>query len=210
MTVSGEPPAAALAEFFGAAWPAVAAFEERLRAEGELRGLIGPRELPRLWTRHILNSAALAPFLPDHGAVADIGSGAGLPGVVLASMRPELTVHLVEPMQRRAAWLGDVTEHLALENVVIHQARAQDLKGTLHVEAATARAVADVGRLATMSVPLLRRGGRLVVLKGRRAGEEIDRAADALRRARARVVGVHEVDVMALGDPTTVVEIVKD
>ncbi|WP_418606348.1 16S rRNA (guanine(527)-N(7))-methyltransferase RsmG [Georgenia sp. SUBG003] len=89
--------------------------------EGELRGLIGPRELPRLWTRHIVNSAAVAPFIQDDATVADVGSGAGFPGVVLAIMRPDLNMHLIEPMERRVDWLTDVVEELGIDNVTIVQ-----------------------------------------------------------------------------------------
>src|SRR5690625_5888732 len=103
-------------EILGLAWGGAAHFAELLAQEGELRGLIGPRELPKLWTRHVLNSAAVARFLPDEGSLADVGSGAGLPGVVLALMHPELEVHLVEPMQRRVEWLHEVVEELDLDN----------------------------------------------------------------------------------------------
>ena len=95
-------------EVFGTALPQVTAFAELLTEQGELRGLIGPRELPRLWSRHLVNSAAVSPFLPNKGAVADVGSGAGFPGIVLAAMHPELDFHLIEPMERRVEWLDEV------------------------------------------------------------------------------------------------------
>lgn len=204
-----EPAAEQLRAFFGPAWPGIEVFETLLRGEAQTRGLIGPRELPRLWSRHVVNSAALAAYLPTRGSVADIGSGAGFPGVVLALMRPDLSFHLVEPMQRRVAWLEEVRDRLGLQNVTVVQASAQDLRRRLVVDVVTARAVADLGRLTAMCLPILRRGGRLVVLKGRRAADEVADAADALRRSNARVVGIHEVDVLGLGEPTTVVEIVR-
>src|SRR5699024_11632078 len=131
-------------EILGLAWGGAAHFAELLAEEGELRGLIGPRELPKLWTRHVLNSAAVAQFLPEEGSLADVGSGAGLPGVVLALMRPEIEVHLVEPMQRRVEWLLEVVEELDLDNVTVHQVRAEELHGRLRVDVVTARAVAAV------------------------------------------------------------------
>ncbi|MBC7290768.1 MAG: 16S rRNA (guanine(527)-N(7))-methyltransferase RsmG [Actinotalea sp.] len=147
-----------------------------LRDEGVLRGLIGPREIPRLWERHILNSAAVAPFLPETGSVADLGSGAGLPGVVLACLRPELQFVLVEPMLRRTTWLEEVVEHVGLENVEVRRARAEDLVGELTVDAVTARAVAPLERLAGWALPLCHVGGVLLALKGGRAQEELDAA----------------------------------
>lgn len=197
----------ALRGYFGEHWDAVRSFHRILALEGDTRGLIGPREAGRLWRRHILNSAALALFLPEAGTVADIGSGAGLPGMVLALMRPDLRFHLVEPMQRRTRWLEEVTARLSLANVEIHESRAEQLHGALRVDAVTARAVAPLPTLAGWAVPLLVADGRVVVLKGRRASDEVAAARPVLRRLRWDRVALHEVDVLSLGDPTTVVEL---
>lgn len=196
-------------ELLGPAFDGSAAFARMLAAEGELRGLIGPRELPRLWRRHVVNSVAVAPFLPATGAVIDVGSGAGLPGVVLALMRPDLQVHLVEPMQRRVAWLTEVSEQLALGNVSVHAARAEDLHGELVAEAVTARAVAALDKLARWTMPLVRLNGSLLAMKGQRAGEEVAAARSTVRRLGATAVEIHEVDLYDDGDVTRVVEVRK-
>lgn len=194
-------------ELLGVGYDGAASFARMLAAEGELRGLIGPRELPRLWRRHVVNSAAVAPYLPGSGSVIDVGSGAGLPGVVLALMRPDLQVHLVEPMQRRVAWLTEVSERLGLGNVVVHGARAEDLHGELMAEAVTARAVARLDKLARWTMPMVRLGGALLAQKGQRAGEEVAAARGVLRRLGATEVQVHDVDLYGDGDVTRIVEV---
>ena len=142
--------------------------------------MIGPREAPRLWDRHLLNSAAVAAFLPAEGSVADVGSGAGLPGVVLAAMRPSLRFHLVEPMERRCVWLREVVDALGLENVTVVRARAEDLAGELEVTAVTARAVAALETLVPWTFPLLGVGGTLLAMKGSRAEAELEDARTVL------------------------------
>ncbi|WP_235856758.1 16S rRNA (guanine(527)-N(7))-methyltransferase RsmG [Occultella glacieicola] len=193
----------------GLAWSGAARFAEMLADEGELRGLIGPREVPRLWSRHVVNSAAVAGFLPESGSLADVGSGAGLPGVVLALMRPDLDVHLIEPMERRIAWLGEVVDELDLDNVTLHQVRAEELHGKLEVDAVTARAVAAMGKLARLTLPLVSRGGVLLAQKGRRAESELADAATALRKLGVTATSVHEVDLLGDGEITMVVEVRK-
>ncbi|WP_022917299.1 16S rRNA (guanine(527)-N(7))-methyltransferase RsmG [Ruania albidiflava] len=193
-------------EILGLAWGGAAHFAELLAQEGELRGLIGPRELPKLWSRHVLNSAAVAQFLPEEGSLADVGSGAGLPGVVLALMRPELDVHLVEPMQRRVDWLLEVVDELDLDNVSVHQVRAEELHGRLTVDAVTARAVAALDKLSPMCLPLVGAGGRLLAQKGQRAAEEVEKASKVLRKLGVVDVTIHEVDMLGDGDVTRVVE----
>ncbi len=182
-------------------------FAELLVTHGEERGLIGPRELPRLWSRHIVNSVAVAPYLPPSGAVADIGSGAGLPGIVLAAMRPDLAFHLVEPMERRVTWLREVVDSLELENVEVYQRQAQELHGSQEYTAVTARAVAALDKLARWTWPLIAPGGALLAMKGQRAAAEVDAAAAVLRKLKAGQVTVHEVDVLGDGDVTRVVEV---
>lgn len=196
--------------YFGDAYPAVSAFTEMLADEGVLRGLIGPREVGRLWERHILNSAAVAQFLPVEGTVVDLGTGAGLPGVVLAAMRPDLRVVLVEPMERRVAWLRDVTERVALPGVEIVRARAEELDGQILAEAVTARAVAPLERLAGWSMPLLRAGGTLLALKGRQAADELEAARAVLASWGADGGEVAEARTIEGLESTTVVRVVRD
>lgn len=194
-------------EILGLGFAGAEAFGEMLAAEGELRGLIGPREMPRLWRRHIMNSAAVAQFLPEEGEVADVGSGAGLPGVVLALMRVDLEFHLIEPMERRVDWLTEVVDELGLDNVAVHRARAEELHGRLRCEAVTARAVAGLGKLLRFTMPLVAPGGALLALKGERAQSEIDDAKYVLKKFRVRDVAVHDVDLFDDGDATRVVEV---
>ena len=142
-----------------------------LEEEGELRGLLGPRDMERIWSRHIVNSAAVLDFMPrrEGQEVLDVGSGSGLPGIVIAACRPDLHVHLAEPMVRRVEWLEDVVEGLGLDNVTIHQARAEELRGKGKADVVTARAVANMSKLVRMTSKLIAPGGSLVALKGRRA-----------------------------------------
>ena len=149
------------------------AFAALLAREGETRGLIGPREIPRLWSRHIVNSLAINDFVPEGATVADIGSGAGFPGVVLAITRPDVTVALIDSMERRTEWLEHVRVSLGLKNVVVVTNRAESLRGHRRFDVVTARAVAPMDRLVRWALPLVRSGGRLVALKGQRALEEL-------------------------------------
>lgn len=196
-------------KILGRGYDGAATFARMLASEGELRGLIGPRELPRLWRRHVANSAAVAGFLPSTGSVVDVGSGAGLPGVVLALMRPDLEFHLVEPMLRRVAWLEEVRDRLELANVTVHGARAEELHETVRAEIVTARAVAALDKLARWTLPMVRLGGALLAMKGRRAAEEVAAARPVLRRLGVTDVQVHDVDLYADGDVTRVVEVRK-
>lgn len=200
---------ARLPAFFGGAWPAIECFHEFLVAEGELRGLLGPRELPRLWERHLLNSAAVVPSIPETGLVIDVGSGAGLPGIVVAAMRPGAEIALVEPMERRVAWLHDVVERCGLTNVTIRRARAQELAGALEADVVTARAVASLDKLFRWTVPLVREGGKIVALKGARAGEELAAAATVMRETGLSDGRVEEVTTIPGTEPTRVVSAVR-
>lgn len=175
--------AADLEQVFGPALPALRRFRAMLAEQGEVRGVIGPRERERLWSRHLVNSAAAARFLPGSGRVVDVGSGAGFPGVVLASMRPDLQFDLVDSMQRRCAWLTDVVSRVGLDNARVVHARAEEM-GSGPYAAVTARAVARLEKLVALVRGLMGPGSRLVALKGRRADEEVSAARKALRRAR--------------------------
>ena len=195
--------------FFGEAWPAVSAFHGFLVEEGELRGLIGPREVSRLWERHLLNSAAVVPFLPEQGVIVDVGSGAGLPGVVIAAMRPRAEILLVEPMERRVTWLEDVVERTGLTNVEVRRARAQDLDGAVEADAVTARAVASLDKLYRWTAPLVRDGGSIVAMKGAKAVEELAAAAKVMRSVGLTDGQVHEATTIAGIEPTRVVSAVR-
>ena len=173
----------AVKQYLGDRFEPVAHYAEMLARHGEERGLIGPRELDRLWERHILNSAAVVPFLGS-GAIADVGSGAGLPGIVVAAMLPEQEVYLIEPMERRVAWLEEVAREVGLDNVVVRRGRAEEYRGGIEVDAVTARAVAAIDKLVKWCAPLLKEGGHMAFLKGRSAADEIERAKYSLRKAR--------------------------
>ncbi|GGP38396.1 16S rRNA (guanine(527)-N(7))-methyltransferase RsmG [Saccharothrix coeruleofusca] len=188
------------------------AFAGLLTEHGVERGLIGPREVDRLWERHLLNSAVVAEVLPQGARVVDVGSGAGLPGVPLAIARPDLRLTLLEPMARRVAWLTEVVDALGL-SVEVVRGRAEEgpvLERLSGSDAVTARAVAPLERLARWCLPLLRPGGVLVALKGESAEEELRRDAEAVRRAggtRSRVTSCGD-DVLEV--PTTVVLVERD
>lgn len=198
----------ALRDYFGDRFDAVASFAALLAAEGETRGLIGPRELDRLWERHILNSAAVVPFLGP-GRIVDVGSGAGLPGLVIAAMLPSREVILVEPMERRVAWLEEAAAHVGLANVVVVRGRAEEVKDTVKADVLTARAVASIDKLIKWCGPLLAPDGHMALLKGRSAGDEIERAKYALRKARL-VADIESAPTLPGLDPTTVVRLRRD
>ncbi|WP_246130926.1 16S rRNA (guanine(527)-N(7))-methyltransferase RsmG [Cellulomonas aerilata] len=196
--------------YLGPAFPVVSAFHTMLTEEGVLRGLIGPREVARLWERHLLNSAAVAQHLPGTGQLVDVGSGAGLPGVVLAAMLPDVEVVLVEPMERRVDWLSEVVARLRLDNVVVRRGRAEEFHGAVEAEAVTARAVAPLDRLARWTLPLLVPGGVLVALKGRQAADEVEAARHVLRKLGGGATQVLEAGTVEGLETTTVVRVVKD
>ena len=172
------------------------------------RGLIGPGEVPRLWQRHVLNCAVVHEALPEGQSVADVGSGAGLPGVVLAVARPDLQVTLVEPLLRRSRFLDEVVAELGLHNTVVIRARAEQLAGRLRVPAVTARAVAPLEQLARWSLPLLSTGGRLLALKGASVVDELAHAATALQTMGAVSWSVREFG-RGIVDPPTRVAVIE-
>lgn len=200
---------ARLPEYFGAAWPTVSRFAAMLREQGELRGLLGPREQSRLWERHLLNSAAVVQHLPRTGAIADVGSGAGLPGIVVAAMLPEAEIVLIDPMERRTQWLEEVVAELGLSNARVVRARAEELDGALEADAVTARAVAAMDKLARWCLPLLRDGGTLVALKGRSAGDELEKAKYVLRKLGGDAGEVLDAPTIPGVDSTTVVRVMR-
>lgn len=188
-----EPSAAAA--LFGDRLDLARSFTNELARRGEELGLIGPLELPRLWTRHILNSALVAPLLEARGRVADVGSGAGLPGLVLAIARPDVHFTLIEPMERRVDWLNAEAERLPLGNVTVVRARAEDVADDIVVDQVTARAVSALSKLIPLTVPLVRSGGQLILMKGARVDEEVEKARKVILRKR-----LADVEVLELGD----------
>ena len=198
------PPETAAA-VFGERLPLAIRYAEWLATAGVERGLIGPREVDRLWERHLLNCAALAPLLPDTGYVADIGSGAGLPGLVVALVRPNLNVTLIDATRRRVEFLDEVIADLGLVNVSTRWARAEDLKGQLVVSVVVARAVAPLERLVPWAAGLLNREGELLALKGERAAAELEDARSVL--ARLALVGELVPCGGELMEATTVVRV---
>ena len=165
--------------------PLAARYAELLATAGVERGLIGPREAPRLWDRHLLNCALLAQAIPPGATVADLGSGAGLPGVVLAIARPDLRITLVEPLERRTAFLHEVVAELDLGDVEVLRGRAEALHGVRRFDVVTSRALAPLDRLLTWSMPLVAPEGAMVAMKGRSLEDEIEAARATLRRLRA-------------------------
>ena len=173
VTVAADVPAEA-ASVFGGVLDKARRYAELLATDGVTRGLIGPRETGRLWDRHLLNCAVVAELVPEYGRMVDIGSGAGLPGIVLAMLRPSLEVTLLEPLLRRAVFLEECVAELGLANATVLRARAEDKEAAqLRADIATARAVAPLGRLAGWAAGLLRPGGQLLAIKGQSADEEL-------------------------------------
>jgi len=190
------PPGAAAV--FGERMPLAVRFAEILADTGVSHGLIGPREVPRLWERHLLNCAVVADAFPQGARLVDVGSGAGLPGIALAIVRPDLDVRLGEPMLRRTEWLSAVVAELGLDTVTVHRGRAEELVGAVSAPFVTARAVARLDKLARWCVPLLEPAGTLVAMKGRSAAEELAADRPALVRLGLvdAVVTEHGVDLL--------------
>ncbi|MBB5958700.1 16S rRNA (guanine527-N7)-methyltransferase [Saccharothrix tamanrassetensis] len=197
---------------FGDHYPKAVAFTDLLVEHGVERGLIGPREVDRLWERHVLNSAVVAELLPRGCRVVDVGSGAGLPGIPLAIARPDLQLTMLEPMARRVAWLTEVVDALGLTAEVL-RGRAEEAavrERLADSDVVTARAVAPLERLARWCLPLLRPGGQLVALKGESAAEELERDAQAVRRAGGTGARVTTCGGDVLELPTTVVLVERE
>jgi len=204
-----EPEPAAAAVIFGPGIELARAYTNRLAKDSETFGLLGPRELPRIWSRHVINSALLSELVPDESLVADVGSGAGLPGIPMAIAQPKAHFTLIEPMERRANWLSAVVEDLGIKNIDVIRARAEEVSRT-DFDIVTARAVAALDKLLKLLTPLTR-GSNLktvLALKGSRAPEEIAEAKPRLQR-----LGFGEPDILTLGlgkapETATVVRII--
>ena len=191
------------AQVFGDQLALARQFTANLAQYGEDLGLIGPLELPRLWSRHILNCGIVAPLL--HGRVGDVGSGAGLPGLVLAIARPDVEFVLIEPMERRTAWLNDQVDALGLKNVTVVRDRAEDVRRDVLLDQVTARAVSALKKLIPMTAPLVRPGGELVLMKGAGAAAEIEAASKQIRAFKLTNVEVLTLGEGVLDDVTRVV-----
>jgi 16S rRNA (guanine527-N7)-methyltransferase len=190
---------------FGARLELAERYAELLVGPGVVRGILGPREGGVIWSRHILNCAAIAPLIPPEAAVADIGSGAGLPGIAVSLVRPDLHMTLIESMGRRATFLREVADELGLA-VTVHQARAEELRGKLAVDVVVARAVAPLGGLVELAAPLTRRPGALLAIKGRSARAEVHAAEHALRKLRTSA-DIRTVVLPGTAEATTVVHV---
>jgi 16S rRNA (guanine527-N7)-methyltransferase len=190
-------------------------YAELLMTDGVARGLIGPREAPRIWDRHLLNCAAVGELIPRDARVTDVGSGAGLPGIVLAVARPDLSVILVEPLARRTAFLLEAAADLGLDRTIVVRARAEECvpsRGQPRLELAdvvTARAVAPLDRLTAWCLPLATKGGRVLALKGESAVEEVEAHRDVIARLGGDSPLVRRCGVGLLAAPTTVIEITR-
>lgn len=209
-TLPPHPPPEAVS-LFGDRLPLAERYAEALATDGVVRGLIGPREAPRIWDRHLLNSAVVAELVPEAATVTDVGSGAGLPGIVLALVRPDLTVTLVESMARRTAFLSDVVAALSLDDrVEVVRARAEECAGRLpRAEVVTARALAPLDRLVRWCLPLASVHGRILAIKGASAADEIDRHAAAVRRCGGGPPQLRRCGGW-MSPPATVIEIIRE
>jgi 16S rRNA (guanine527-N7)-methyltransferase len=194
---------------FSDALPKAERFAELLATEATLRGLIGPREVPRLWERHLLNCAVVTDLVPAGASVGDIGSGAGLPGLVMAIRRPDLRVTLIEPLLRRTTFLEEMVTELGLENVSVVRGRAEEQLRKLTFDIVTARAVAPLDRLSQWCLPLVRSGGEFLAMKGSAAEAEVDAAAVVIQRLGGIVRGVVDVGETVVDPPVRVVRIEK-
>jgi 16S rRNA (guanine527-N7)-methyltransferase len=199
------PPPAAAAAVFGDSLERAVDYAGLLASIGVERGLLGPREVPRIWDRHLLNCAVAASIPSTGSQVADVGSGAGLPGLVWAIQRPDLAVTLIEPMLRRVRFLEEAVEDLGLANAEVVRARAEELHPGRRFDVVTARAVAPLERLGRWCLPLVQPGGMLAAFKGENAQAELEAAASTLRRLGATDsrVATYGEDVMEF--PTRVV-----
>lgn len=204
------PPAAE--QVFGPRLGQVQRYVGRLATDGLTRGLVGPREVPRLWDRHVLNCAALAELIGPSETVVDVGSGAGLPGIVLALARPDLRVVLLDSQARRIAFLDECRAEFGLENVSVHRGRAEDRQTVAAVGGAdvvTSRAVAPLDRLTAWCLPLLRPGGRMLAMKGAAVDAEVERSAATIARLGGTRIEVRRCGVGMVDPPATVVVVCR-
>lgn len=207
--MSATTPPENAATIFGDRLDIAVAYHQSLVTTATDRGFMGPREASRMWDRHILNCAILGEVIEHDVTVADIGSGAGLPGIPLAIARPDLKIRLVEPLLKRSTYLREIVAELELDNVTVVRGRAEepDVKKLPKVDVVTSRAVAPLGKLAGWSLPLAKRGGSMIAMKGSSVAEELERDAEQIRKA-----GGGEAEILTVGDgtlaePTTLIRI---
>ena len=194
---------AAAATIFAAGIEQARAYTAALIRDGDELGLLGPREMPRIWSRHVLNSAVVASLVPDGSSVADVGSGAGLPGIPMAIAQPNAHFTLIEPMERRSNWLLQQVDELGLTNVTVKRARAEEVGDVFDI--VTARAVSALPKLLRMTVPLTKFGGQILALKGSKAADEIAEAQKLKTKLKIAGFEIIQVGTEHLTDPTTVV-----
>lgn len=183
-------------EVFKDRLPLAEKYHELLATDGSTRGFIGPREVPRLWERHLINCAVIGDVMDEGATVVDVGSGAGLPGIPLAIARPDLQITLIEPLLKRSVFLQEVIDKLELDNVTVIRGRAEEgpiKKAVAGADIVTSRAVAPLGKLAKWSLPLVRRGGEMIAMKGESVHEELARDAADIKKAGG---GKAEVEVV--------------
>jgi 16S rRNA (guanine527-N7)-methyltransferase len=185
------------------------AFAQKLANDSDDLGLLGPRELDKLWSRHILNSAVVSETVKAADLVADVGSGAGLPGIPMAITLPEANFVLIEPMERRSTWMLEVIQELDLANVEVRRARAEEVLD-LKFDIVTARAVAALDKLLRLTVPLLKPGGSLIALKGSKAAEEIEAAKKLQKKLGIASFEIQICGEKFLAEPTSVVKTTLD
>lgn len=189
-------------DVFGSRLPLAQKYHDSLATDGSTRGFIGPREVPRLWERHLINCAVVAEVMPQNATLIDVGSGAGLPGIPLAIARPDLKITLIEPLLKRSTYLNEVVDLLGLDNVTVIRGRAEEGPVKKQVQGAdivTSRAVAPLGKLAKWSLPLVRKGGEMIALKGSSVHEELERDAADIKRAgggKAEVMTIHGTTII--------------
>lgn len=207
-----------LEELFGETLPQMRVFQEKIATEGEQRGIIGPRDVDIIWERHILNSAAVVPFIEASvddderfKTVADVGSGGGFPGIVVAACLPDFKITLIEPMERRVEWLNECVSELGLENVTVLRERAEDCvsdikhkKDLYPFSVVTCRAVAPLTKLSGWTLPLLKHGGQLIALKGRSAPDELCKAGKEILKYGGRNPEVFDAPIAEGFEPTHV------
>jgi 16S rRNA (guanine527-N7)-methyltransferase len=191
------------AQIFGANLDKARLYAAALVRDGDELGLLGPREMPRLWSRHILNSAVVSRLVADGATVADVGSGAGLPGIPMAIAQPNARFTLIEPMERRSNWLIEQVDALGLTNVTVKRARAEEVGEVFDV--VTARAVSALPKLLRLTVPLTRDGGVILALKGSKAQDEIAESKPLVKKLKIASFEVIQVGTEHLAEPTTVV-----
>ena len=200
---SPEAEPAAAAKIFGAGIDKARGYAAALVRDGDELGLLGPREMPKLWTRHILNSAVVAELVPAGASVADVGSGAGLPGIPMAIAQPQASFVLIEPMERRSNWLSQQVAELGLDNVRVVRARAEEVGEVFDI--VTARAVSALPKLLRMTVPLTRHGGEIIALKGSKAAEEIEDSRGLMKKLKIAGFEIVLTGAQQLEEPTRVV-----